>query len=81
MLDVNLEPITSDKNIIKNGFKNSTGWNLGIIGKSNHLFEPLTSTPNIGTSNKDRKIIIPILQIFFSGIAEKKIIKTKPIIT
>ncbi len=65
MLDVNLEPITSDKNIIKNGFKNSTGWNLGIIGKSNHLFEPLTSTPNIGTSNKDRKkimnIIIPIL--------------------
>ena len=25
------------------------------MGKSNHLFDPLTSTPKIGTNNNDRK--------------------------
>ena len=38
--------------IIKKGFKVSIGWNLGNKPISNHLFEPLTSTPIIGTRNK-----------------------------
>ena len=41
------------------------GWNLGIIGISSHLFEPLTSIPKIGTNNKEIKkiknMITPIL--------------------
>ncbi len=40
---------------IKKGFKTSTGWNLGKKIKSIHLFEPLTSTPIIGTKNKETK--------------------------
>ena len=43
--------------IIKNGFSNSIGWNLGKKNKSIHLFEPFTSTPIIGTNNKDNKEI------------------------
>ena len=35
---------------IKKGFKNSIGWNLKKI-KSNHLFEPFTSTPKNKTRN------------------------------
>ena len=42
---------------IKKGFKTSTGWNLGKKSKSIHLFEPLTSTPIIGTKNKEIKEI------------------------
>ena len=38
--------------MIKNGFTNSTGWNLGNKYKSIHLFEPFTSIPNTGTKNK-----------------------------
>ena len=42
------------KVIIKKGFKTSIGWNLGKNNKSIHLFEPLTSTPIIGTKNKEK---------------------------
>ena len=39
--------------IIKKGFTNSTGCNLGKKTKSNHLVDPFTSTPIKGTkSNK-----------------------------
>ena len=34
---------------MNNGFTSSTGWNIGKIGRSTHLFDPLISTPNIGT--------------------------------
>ena len=43
------------KNIIKKGFKISTGWNLGKKNKSIHLFEPLTSTPINGTKNNENR--------------------------
>ena len=43
------------KTIIKNGLTNSMGCNLGKKNKSNHLFEPLTSTPIIGTRNNINK--------------------------
>ena len=36
---------------IKKGFTNSIGCILGSTNKSIHLFEPLISTPIIGTSN------------------------------
>ena len=39
--------------IIKNGFSISIGWNLGKKNKSIHLFDPLTSTPIIGTKIKE----------------------------
>ena len=55
---MNLDPITKDKDTTKKGFKNSTGWNLGNMVKSNHLFDPFTSTPKNGISNKDTKKII-----------------------
>ena len=43
--------------IIKNGFTNSTGWNLGKKYISIHLFDPLISTPKIGTNtNKINEI-------------------------
>ena len=45
------------KIIIKNGFRTSMGWNLGKKNKSIHLLEPLTSTPMIGTKNKEIKEI------------------------
>ena len=34
---------------MNNGLTNSTGWNIGKIGRSIHLFDPLISTPNTGT--------------------------------
>ena len=43
--------------IIKKGFNNSIGWNLGKKNKSIHLFDPFTSTPIIGTKNKEIKAI------------------------
>ena len=43
--------------IIKKGFNNSIGWNLGKKNKSIHLFEPFTSIPIIGTKNKEIKEI------------------------
>ena len=39
--------------IIKNGFSISIGWNLGKKNRSIHLFDPLTSTPIIGTRNNE----------------------------
>ena len=67
---------------IKKGFTNSIGCILGNITKSIHLFEPLISTPIIGTSNNKindkQKNITEILYISFSGIKEKKKIKKKP---
>ena len=45
------------KNIIKKGFRTSIGWNLGKKNKSIHLFEPFTSTPIIGTKNREKKDI------------------------
>ena len=44
-------------NIIKKGFKTSTGWNLGKKTKSIHLLEPFTSMPITGTKNRERKDI------------------------
>ena len=39
-------------NIIKKGFTNSIGWNLGKKSRSIHLLEPFTSTPIKGTKIK-----------------------------
>ena len=41
----------------KKGFRTSIGWNLGKKNKSIHLFDPFTSTPTIGTINKEIKVI------------------------
>ena len=69
-------------NIIKKGFTNSIGWNLGNNCKSIHLFDPLTSIPIIGTRNKrikeNKKIIKEILNNFSWFIDEKTKIKLKP---
>jgi len=43
------------RTIIKKGFKTSIGWNLGKKNRSNHLLEPFTSIPIIGTKNKEKK--------------------------
>ena len=60
------------------GLTNSTGWNNGKIRKSNHLFEPLISTPSTGTkariktqikNKKGKNFII----FFFSWIEIVKI--------
>ena len=39
--------------IIKNGFTNSIGWNLGKKFRSSHLLDPLISTPINGTKTKN----------------------------
>ena len=58
------------------------GWNLGKKKNSNHLFDPLTSTPVIGTNVKKIKqtknSMIEILNRLSLLIDEKKIIKKKP---
>ena len=46
-----------DSMIIKNGLSISIGWNLGKKNISNHLLEPLISTPIIGTKIKAQNII------------------------
>ena len=43
--------------IKKKGLTNSIGCNLGKKNKSNHLFDPLTSTPIIGTKSNNKKDI------------------------
>ena len=46
--------------IIKKGFTNSIGWNLGKKFRSSHLLDPLISTPINGTkikNNNERKKI------------------------
>ena len=47
--------IIKAKIIIKKGFTNSTGCNLGKKIKSNHLFDPLTSIPIKGTKSSKKK--------------------------
>ena len=68
--------------IINNGLSISTGWNLGMSLKSNHLFEPLTSIPVIGTKNKkineNKKIIIENFKSFSWLIEERKKIMIIP---
>ena len=62
--------------IIKNGFTNSIGWNLGKKYKSIHRWALFTSTPIIGTSNKaineNIKIIGENLKSFASLIEDKR---------
>ena len=69
--------------IIIKGFKSSMGWNLGKKKNSNHLFDPLTSTPIIGTNVKKIKqtknSMIEILNRLSLLIDEKKNYKKKPI--
>ena len=43
--------------IIVKGLTISIGWNLGRKKRSNHLLDPLTSVPKIGTKNKKNKEI------------------------
>ena len=68
--------------IIRKGFTNSIGWNLGNICRSIHLFDPLTSIPIIGTKikkiNENMKMINEILNSLFWLIDEKIRIKNKP---
>ena len=47
----------NDKATMKKGFTISTGWNLGKKNKSSHLFDPFTSIPRKGTSNKLKNAI------------------------
>ena len=65
--------------MIKKGFKVSIGWNLGIEPISNHLFDPLTSTPIKGTKNKLMNVIKnnttdKLIKIFWSRNDNIKII-------
>ena len=68
--------------IIKKGFNNSTGWNLGTKGKSSHLVDPFTSTPMNGTKIKKIKETIKNkydnLKSFFSLKKENPINKKTP---
>ena len=63
--------------IIKKGFTNSIGWNLGKNGKSSHLEDPFTSTPIKGINTKANSVIenniIDILIRVFWSIKEKVI--------
>ena len=43
------------KTIIKKGLTSSIGWSLGKKNISSHLFDPLTSTPMMGTKNNNVK--------------------------
>ena len=52
-LDNLLWEIMIERIIIKNGFTSSTGCNLGKKNRSNHLVDPLTSTPIKGTRNNN----------------------------
>ena len=65
--------------IIKNGFNNSIGWNLGKKNKSIHLFEPFISVPMIGIKIKKikqiKKRILEYLNNWLVSIEEKIKIK------
>ena len=66
--------------ITKKGFKVSMGWNLGNEPISNHLFDPLTSTPIKGTKNKLINVITNnatdnLIKIFWSSRDKNKIKK------
>ena len=73
------------KIMIKKGFTISIGCNLGKKNKSNHLFDPFTSVPIIGTkSNKmkdNKKIYIESLYKIFWLTYEKIKIMNNPINT
>ena len=56
--------------IIKKGFNNSIGWNLGNINRSIHLLDPFTSTPIKGTKNNDIKIIKKRIKENFNSLIE-----------
>ncbi len=77
--------IINETIIIKKGFKVSIGWNLGNEPISNHLFDPLTSTPIKGTKNKLMKVnknnmTDNLIKIFWLSRDKNKIINI-PIIT
>ena len=61
--------------MIKKGLTISIGWNRGKKYKSIHLWALLTSTPTIGTKNREinesRKIIGEIVKSFSLSIDEK----------
>ena len=61
--------------IIKKGLTSSIGWNLGKKFKSIHLWALFTSTPIIGTKNREinenKKIIGEILNSLSSLIEDK----------
>ena len=78
--------IINEITITKKGFKVSIGWNLGNEPISNHLFEPLISTPIKGTKNRlineiQNNITDKLIKIFWSSRDKNKIknipIKTK----
>ena len=58
------------RKIIKKGFNNSIGWNLGKINRSIHLFDPFTSTPIKGTKNNEIKIIKNNIKENFNSLIE-----------
>ena len=65
-----------DSMIIKNGLSTSIGWNLGKKNMSNHLLEPLTSTPIIGTKIKaqilSKKKLVTVYKKFFLQVRKKR---------
>ena len=68
--------------IIKNGFTNSIGWNLGNKYKSIHLLDPLTSIPIKGTKIKkisdNKKMMKENLKSFSLSIEERTKITIVP---
>ena len=58
------------RKIIKKGFNNSIGWNLGKINRSIHLLDPFTSIPIKGTKNNDTKIIKKNINENFNSLIE-----------
>ena len=70
---------------IKKGFNTSIGWNLGKKNRSIHLFDPLTSTPIIGTKESEiRDIKNRIIEYLYNLSLlrdEKTNIKSIPIPT
>ena len=66
MLVLSVQRILAKKTIRK-GFTTSIGWNLGKKNRSIHLFDPLTSTPMIGTNTKEiREIKKSIIEYFIN---------------
>ena len=72
------------RNTIVKGFKISMGWNLGKNKKSNHLLDPLISTPIKGTNKRKieqiKNNISEILNKDSSLSIEKNIMKKNPIL-
>ncbi len=71
-----------DTIIMKKGFTNSIGWNLGKKGTSSHLEDPLTSIPIKGIKakviNDTTKSILDIFKSLFWSINEKDISRDIP---